>query len=157
HQDTSVITTQQTEITKARTRDILGGLLLLVALPPFTYYIWFCVTVFGGSLVFPGSQIFRLVPPPGTVAVILYASWFLLQAILQIVAPGKLHEGVPLSDGKRLKYKMNGWFSFWFTIGAAFGGVMLGWIPATILYDHFGPLLTTVNIFAFLFSGFLYL
>jgi hypothetical protein len=152
-----VIPTQQIETTKARTRDILGGVLLLVALPPFTYYIWFCVTAFGGSLVFPGSQIFRLVPPPGRVAVILYASWFLLQAILQIAAPGKPHDGVPLPDGKRLKYKMNGWFSFWFTTGAAFGAVMLGWIPATILYDQFGPLLTTVNIFAFLFSGFLYL
>lgn len=140
----------------ARTFDILGGLLLLVALPPFTCYIWICVNDYGGALVLPTMDMLARIPGPTAAAVILYGSWFLFQSALQIFAPGKIHEGVPLSDGTRLKYKMNGWFSFWITIGTAILVVALGWVPATIFYDHFGPLLTTVNIFATAFAIFLY-
>ncbi len=142
-------------ITRPRITDVLGGLLLLIGLPPFTYYLWFCITDFDGALFFPSNLISRI-PAPTVMAVIIYVCWFLFQAVLQIAAPGKIHEGTVLSDGTRLKYKMNGWFSFWFTFGAIGLAVTLGWIPATILYDQFGPLLTTVNIFAFLFSLFLY-
>jgi len=143
-------------IVKPRIIDVLGGLLLLVVLPPFTYYLWLCMRDFNGAIVFPTLDLFAQIPAPTLTAIALYGGWFLLQTILQIAAPGKIHEGVPLADGTRLKYRMNGLFSFWFTILAAFVAVAAGWIPATILYDQFGPLLTTVNIFAFLFSLFLY-
>ena len=144
------------ESTKPAMGDFLGSLLLLAALPSFTYYIWICVTEFDGALVFPGLDLLRHIPAPTITAVTAYASWFVFQAVLQIVAPGKVHEGVPLSDGTRLKYKMNGWFSFWFTLGVVVAGVLLGWISPTLWFDQFGPLLTTVNIFAFAFSLFLY-
>jgi delta14-sterol reductase len=150
-------TTNQKEITKPRTLDVLGGLLLMVALPPLTYYMWLCVNNFGGALVAPTVNLLSRIPSPTVTSVVLYGCWFLLQVILQIAAPGKVHEGVPLSDGTRLKYKMNGWFSLWFTLGLVLLVVRLEWIPSTILYDQFGPLLTTVNIFAFAFSVFLYL
>lgn len=129
----------------------------MVALPPFTFYVWLCIRDFDGALVFPTFAMLRSIPGPSLTAIILYGGWFLLQAVLQIAAPGKIHEGVPLSDGMCLKYKMNGWFSFWFTMVIAISAGALGWIPATIFYDQFGPLLATVNIFAFLFSLFLYL
>ena len=150
-------TIAQTEITKAHPIDILGGLVLLAALPPFTYYVWFCVTQFGGALAWPSLDMVSHIPAPAMTSVLLYGGWFLLQVILQIAAPGKVHEGVPLLDGSRLKYKMNGWFSFCVTMVLVFVAVMLGWLPATIAYDQFGPLLTTANIFAFAFSLFLFL
>src|SRR5215467_3698044 len=90
----AMISTETTGITKARTRDMLGGLLLLVALPPFTWYIWVCVSEFGGSLVLPTSQLAGHVSAPTVTAVVIYAAWFLVQAILQIAAPGQVHEGV---------------------------------------------------------------
>jgi Delta14-sterol reductase len=148
--------TLRTEITKPRLLDLLGGLVLLVALPPFTYYVWICVNDFGGLLVVPSLDLLSRIPAPTVISVVFYGGWFLLQALLQIVAPGKMHEGLPLPDGTRLKYKMNGWFSFWFTMGAVALVVGVGWIPATLLYNQFGPLLTTVNIFAFALSAFLY-
>ena len=135
--------------------DVLGSFLLLVALPPFTYYVWICVTEFDGALVFPSLDLLRRIPAPTFTAVVAYVSWFAFQAVLQIVAPGTIHEGVPLSDGTRLKYKMNGWFSFWFTLGVVVAGVLLGRISPTLWFDQFGPLLTTANIFAFAFSLFL--
>jgi len=143
-------------IAKPRMIDVLGGLLLLVVLPPFTYYLWLCMRDFNGAIVFPTLDLFAQIPAPTLTAIALYGGWFLLQTILQIAAPGKIHEGVPLADGTRLKYRMTGWFSFWFTMAAALVAVAAGWIPATIFYDQFGPMLTTVNIFAFVFSLFLY-
>ena len=147
----------ENKIARPGLTDILGGLLLIVALPLFTYYVWICVRDYGGALVVPSREWISRVPVPTVAAIALYGCWFVLQAVLQIVAPGKIQEGVPLPDGTRLKYKMNGWFSFWFTMAVALFVVLAGWVPATILYDEFGPLLTTVNCFAFLFSIFLYL
>jgi protein-S-isoprenylcysteine O-methyltransferase Ste14 len=126
-------------------------------LPSFTYYLWFCVEQFDGALRVPTVSLLSRIPAPTFGSLILYGCWFLLQAALQIAAPGKLHEGVPLADGTRLKYRMNGWFSFWFTLGAVVLAVAMGWVPATILYDQFAVLLTTVNIWAFVLSFIVYL
>src|SRR5436190_24263213 len=136
---------------KARVVDILSSVLLMIALPPLTYYIWVCVNDFGGALIFPKTEFLSSIPAPTITSVVLYGCWLLLQTLLQIAAPGKTHEGLPLSDGTRLKYKMNGWFSFWFTMSVALLAAGIGWIPATIFYDQFGPLLTTANLFAFAF------
>ena len=67
----AMISTEPTGITKARIRDMLGGLLLLVALPPFTWYIWLCVSESGGSLVLPTSQLAARVSAPTATAVVL--------------------------------------------------------------------------------------
>ena len=133
----------------------------MIALPPVTYYLWICVSEFGGELIVPKSldewkNLLARIPAPTVKAVALYLAWFLGQAILQIAAPGKIRAGLALADGSRLNYKMNGWFSFWFTIAVCVMLCGAGLLPATILHDEFGPLLTTVNLFAFAFSVFLY-
>jgi protein-S-isoprenylcysteine O-methyltransferase Ste14 len=94
---------------------------------------------------------------PTTTSVAIYAGWFLFHAIMQIYAPGPWKDGTPLQDGTRLSYRMNGWFTWWFTWALIVGGVLLHWISPTILYDQFGPLLTTVNIFTFVFCVYLYI
>ena len=38
----------------------------------------------------------------------IYTAWWLLQAVLHVVVPGAVMEGVTLRDGSRLKYKING-------------------------------------------------
>jgi protein-S-isoprenylcysteine O-methyltransferase Ste14 len=80
----------------------------------------------------------------------------LLHALLQIIAPGPWVEGTPLPDGTRLKYKMNGLFSFVVSLGLFVTATQVGWLSPTLLYDQFGSLITTVNLFAFAFSLFLY-
>lgn len=140
---------------------ITQAVLMMGLLPPLTFYLWISVTDFRGALTLPAfahewTALVARVPAPTLTAIALYAGWFLLQALLQLYAPGKLREGLPLADGTRLRYKMNGWFSFWFTMIAALGVAAAGWFPSTILCDQFGPLLTTVNLFAFAFSFLLY-
>jgi protein-S-isoprenylcysteine O-methyltransferase Ste14 len=133
----------------------------MVALPLFVYYLWLCVTAYQGALVAPGSlnQVgdwLSRVPAPTYLALAIAGAWIFLQAGLQLAAPGKVVEGTPLADGSRLKYRMNGWFSFCFSLALAWLVVQAGWLAPTLLYDHFGALLTTMNLVAFGFSLFLY-
>src|SRR5579864_4558454 len=145
----------------ARAVQVVQALLMMGALPPLTLYLWISVNNFGGELIFPASgkewtDLVARVPVPTFVSTALYCGWLLLQGLLQIAAPGKIREGLPLADGARLRYKMNGWFSFSFTLAVAALAAAEGWISPAILHDQFGPLLTTVNLFAFAFSFFLY-
>lgn len=135
--------------------------LMILALPPLVYYMWICMRYYGGAMAFPRSQaelveLVSRVPAPSWKALGLYLGWFLLQVALQLYAPGKLKEGVPLNDGTRLKYRMNGWFTWWFTLGLIGLLIFSGLLPATLLYDEFGAILTVANIFTFLLSLYLY-
>jgi len=134
---------------------------MLVGLPILPYYLWVCLTYYGGALAGPASisdipQLLRYVPSPTWTAVLLYGAWLLLQIVLQLVAPGRIRPGTPLADGARLPYYLNGWFAFWCTWAVLLLAVWRGWISPTIGYDQFGPLMTTANIVAFLFAALLY-
>jgi protein-S-isoprenylcysteine O-methyltransferase Ste14 len=134
------------------------GILILFGMPGLTllvYYLWLCVHQHRGALFVPTLANFTI-PAPTLDAVVIFSVWLAFQAILQIVVPGKRQEGTPLADGRRLSYPMNGWVSFCITLGVFFLAIRMNWIKPTIIYDQFGPLLTTINLFAFGFSLFLY-
>src|SRR5580658_32680 len=112
--------------------DLAGAVLMMLFLPPLTYYMWICMVQFGGALVSPGALLGRIpAPTPLSVAIIL--GWFFLQALLQIAAPGKTSFGLPLADGQRLAYKMNGLFSFWFSMAAVALVVYSGLLSPSVL------------------------
>jgi Delta14-sterol reductase len=126
--------------------NVAGAAMLMALLPPFVYYAFICIREFDGALVAPTFDWLSRIPRLTVESLVIYTAWLLFQGLLQIAAPGKPYQG----------HKMNGWLSFWFTLGLVLVVVRAGWIPSTILYDEFGPLLTTVQIFAFVFSVFLY-
>jgi delta14-sterol reductase len=139
-----------------------GALGLTVALPLIVFYLWVCIADHGGALFFPGSAdewwvLLRRVPAPTPTAALIYGAWLLLQVALQLLLPGRWVEGTPLADGSRLKYKMNGWLSWWLTWVILGGSVALGLVPATLFYDHYGPLLATATLLAYAYSVWLYL
>ena len=132
-----------------------------VLLPPLVYYLWICLEHNGGALMLPRSTadwawLVQRVPAPTWPAVAIVVGWFAFQAVLQIAAPGPWREGLPLRDGSRLRYRMNGWFAWWATWAVLAAGVLAGWIRPTVLADHFGPLLTVANILAFALSAYLF-
>ena len=54
------------------------------------------------------------------------AGWFALQAMLYLQLPGPMVHGVPLKDGNRLAYPMNGHLAFWISLAvASFGWPVL--------------------------------
>jgi protein-S-isoprenylcysteine O-methyltransferase Ste14 len=124
-----------------------------------TYYLYFCVA-FNGGAVLPGGQAdwrgFFAAIVPTFAAGAVYLAWLALQLVLCLVLPGREVEGLPLEDGSRLRYRLNGLAALAATVallgvGQGFGWISLGWIPA-----HFGALLSSVTLFSFAFSLFLY-
>ena len=137
-----------------------SSILIALGMPALTllvYYLWLCVQEHrGGLFVATPDSFLARIPAPTLEAAAIFFGWLLFQAILQIAVPGKMQEGTPLPDGTRLSYKLNGWMSFCLTLGIFFLAIRLDWLKPTIVYHHFGPLLTTVNLFAFGLSLVLY-
>jgi delta14-sterol reductase len=137
-------------------------LLLMIFLPAVVYYLYICVQYHEGALAWPGSMEdlrhwVSLIPAPTAASILIFGVWIIAHALLQLHAPGKVYEGTLLEDGTRLKYRMNGLFTFWFVwavLGLAAG---MKWLSPTILYENFGPLVTTANIFAYALALFLYI
>ncbi|PYN29230.1 MAG: hypothetical protein DMD76_01650, partial [Candidatus Rokuibacteriota bacterium] len=130
-------------------RRTLGPLGLMLVLPPLTYYFWLCLRDHDGALVAPSlGALIHNVPAPTPRALALYGAWLASQIVLQLWAPGRVQAGVPLADGSRLPYRLNGWVSFWVSLAAALVAGAAGVIPAGVAFDEFGPLLTTANLIA---------
>jgi Delta14-sterol reductase len=138
---------------------------LMVLLPPLVYYMWWCMVSQGGAMAWPSAAFWRSIPLPTARSTLIFGGWFLFQMALQAFAPGPRVEGTPLGDGRRLAYRMNGWLSWWLTwaalglvvaSGGLRGGAAGALSVATTLYDELGPLITTANVFTFLFGIYLY-
>jgi protein-S-isoprenylcysteine O-methyltransferase Ste14 len=136
--------------------NVVMTVVLLLALPPLVYYLWFCLEHFGGRLVAPRLGWLHDFPLPTATSVGIVLGWLGFQGLLQIYLPGRWVEGTPQKDGTRLRYKMNGWASWWLTWAVLAGGAALHLFRPTILADQFGPLLTTANLFTYLFCLYLY-
>jgi hypothetical protein len=137
----------------------------MLFLPLLAYYLWWCVESRDGALAVPGPDFWRAIPAPTARSVLIFGGWILFQALLQIYAPGPTGEGSPLSDGRRLRYRLNGWWSWWLSwlalgvvVGAA--GARGGWegalAAAATPAEEFGPLMTTANLFTAAFCAYLY-
>lgn len=85
----------------------------------------------------------------------VYFLWFFVQALFYLLPIGKVVEGTPLTNGRRLKYRLNGFYAFILTssvIGASlFRGVTLFYV-----YDHFLQLALAAIVFSVLLSVYLY-
>ena len=150
------------------TFNLVMSVVLLAVLPALVYYMWIAATQYDGALPLPATKeewlrLWSYVPAPTWTAVAIFAGWYAFQGLLQIYAPGPWVDGSQLADGSRLKYKMNGWFSWWFTWAMIAAlvfrkGVSLEAIKdaGEFVYAQFGPVLTTIQIFTFLFSLYLY-
>jgi protein-S-isoprenylcysteine O-methyltransferase Ste14 len=139
-------------------RSSVGAVAMLVGLPLLVYYVWICLSDYAGALVIPTSvaewaRLLGRVPAPTPRAVAIVLGWLLIQGLLHVLLPGKRRDGMPLADGARLPYKMNGWLTWWLTWAGLAALVGLGGIPATILADQLGPLLTAANLVAFALSA----
>jgi Delta14-sterol reductase len=141
-------------------RQRLVAIAMLLGLPLLTWYIWICLTFFGGALVLPASiedlvRLLRYIPAPTPAAILLYAAWLVLQIVLHIALPARERQGTPLAGGPPLTYRLNGWASFWATWLIVVAAWLTG-LPAGIAYDQFGPLLTTATIVAFTLALYVY-
>src|SRR5450755_2665515 len=126
--------------TTASPVNVVLTIVMLLTLPPLVYYMWFCLAFNHGKLALPSREMLTAIPAPTMMSVAIIAGWLIFQGLLQIYVPGKWVDGTPLSDGTRLKYKMNGWVAWWITWVVLVAGVALKLFSPTILADQFGAL-----------------
>ena len=136
-----------------------GNLVLLGGLPLITAYFFFAWRFNDGALI-PGAGAnfgaWLAALTPTWTATALYLGWFAFQAALQQWAPGRWVEGTELEDGTRLRYKMNGRWSFAISLLTVAALHFSGVLPLRIWVDELGALITVTTIFSFVFAAFMY-
>lgn len=141
-------------------RTTIVPLALLIVCPPVVLMTWVVVTKLDGSLTRAASTgitaIMRSVPRPDLAAVEMLGVFAALELALLLFLPGETIRGPVTPAGNRPTYRLNGVSAYVITFALFFVGAGLGWFPASIVYDHFGPLLTTLCLFALVFCLVLY-
>ena len=134
----------------------MGPLLLMLALPPFVYWLWISLALNDGvpALSLPAAALAAARPTAGVL--LLYMGWFAFQALLALALPGRVVEGSPLADGTRLRYRPNGWLAFWITLAVAALAAMTGALPPALAFARFGELLTAASLFSFALAAWLW-
>jgi delta14-sterol reductase len=79
----------------------------------------------------------------------VFAGWIAYTTALHLVLPGMKKEGIVLSDGTRLAYKLNGMRCFVVTMSLVGCGVYTGRLNLAWVHDNFLPLLTAGVIFSY--------
>ncbi|XP_023586705.1 delta(14)-sterol reductase LBR isoform X2 [Trichechus manatus latirostris] len=126
------------EVTATQTKDLeFGGVpgvcLLMLGLPVFLFLLLLmCKQQDPSLLSFPPS-LPSLYDLWETRVFGAYLLWFFLQALFYLLPVGKVVEGTPLTDGRRLKYRINGFHAFILT--SVIVGASLFWGNA--VYDFF--------------------
>ncbi|KAM8819458.1 delta(14)-sterol reductase LBR isoform 2-T2 [Rhynchonycteris naso] len=85
----------------------------------------------------------------------IYLLWFSVQALFYLLPIGKVVEGTPLTDGRRLKYRLNGFYAFILT-SAAVGASLFWGVELNYVHDHFLQFALAALVFSVGLSVYLY-
>ncbi|KAJ8397672.1 hypothetical protein AAFF_G00436710 [Aldrovandia affinis] len=80
--------------------------------------------------------------------------WFLFQAVLYVLPVGKVVDGMPLKSGKKLKYRINGFYAFLLTV-VALGAALYHGVDFSYIHEHFLQFATSALVFSTLLSMYL--
>lgn len=159
----------------------LGAVFLPLVLVVTVYFLYFgangyCVVTVAGILgsgkglqcVLDQANSFtwRELLLPSAESFSWYVTWFLFHVILERILPCDVVEGTVLSDGKRLKYNINGHLAFWVSFFVMLhcyplfeGSQFIGFtrFPLEKIYDNYLDLAKSSMWFSVLLSVYLYL
>ncbi len=121
-------------------------LLMIALLPAITWYVTIGIRYYDGALRIPDTEFLSHIAAPSWESAGFYAIWLSLQALLALVLPGRVIQGVELENGATLGYKLNGLKSLILTVALALALVASDVLPATFLYDQIDALVTTTNL-----------
>src|SRR5262249_41721241 len=122
-----------------------------------TLYLWACVHVYGGAIVWPGRELLGALPRPNATALGVIAAFIALQCLLDVVLPGRVYTGAPQKDGRRRGYRLNGFSSLLMTLAGLALLLRTGIIHGASAVTLLGPMLATSILLAYGFAAFLYL
>lgn len=151
-------------------RRMLFPLFFLVFCPPAAILFWYTNVALGGSVL----RLFELMQRDGIYAVVsgvwgpiffgtkiawsAIAIFAAFQLLLMKILPGRQYAGPITPKGNIPYYKSNGLAAFCITLFAFyFASDFFQLFPASIIYDNFGPIISSLNIFSLCFCLFLFI
>jgi 7-dehydrocholesterol reductase len=144
------------------TRRTIVPLLLMLGCPPAVIVLWMICAHFDGSVLAFFQRIdwptfVSLCPRPTATALSMIFVFVVLETLLLVLLPGKIHLGPVTPTGKRPRYRTNG-LAAWFVTHAilVLGAYPLGLYRLGEIYDNLGSILVTANILALVLCGVLY-
>src|SRR5882724_2630179 len=98
---------------------VAGAAGVLLGAPLFVAYAWVCCRTYGGDLTRPLAalatdapaalhRLLAVAPRPTAAGFAIFAVWYLLQAVLMLLLPGRTTLGAVTPAGHRLAYHLNG-------------------------------------------------
>lgn len=148
------------DVTATQTKDlefggVPGAFLIMLGLPAFLFLLLLTCRQREPSLLnFP--------PPLPALSDLwearvfgAYLLWFCVQALFYSLPIGKVVEGTPLADGRRLQYRLNGFYAFILT-SAAVGAALFWGVELCYVYHHFLQFALAALVFAAGLSVYLY-
>jgi protein-S-isoprenylcysteine O-methyltransferase Ste14 len=143
----------------AGVRSAISSALTVVGVPVLVYFLYFSVGFNDGQVLpLPAADFGAFVASivPTVEAAVVYGGWLLLQVLLYVVLPGPVVEGLPLVDGSRLKYRINGLLAMAISIGLVLAGHAIGLYSLSWIREHFGALLSVATIFTLVLAAVMY-
>ncbi len=131
---------------------------VLLGAPLFVAYAWVCCRTFGGALAeplaalatdAPGAlhRLLAVAPRPTAAGFAIFAAWYLLQAILMLLLPGRTTLGAVTPAGHRLAYRLNGALAWLVTHALLYlAAFRWGLFRPTLVYEQWGGLLVAANV-----------
>ncbi|NXY47472.1 LBR protein, partial [Ceuthmochares aereus] len=161
YSEKKVFETKTFEKASSKTKDLefggrIGTLILIFFLPATVFYLLLMCKQDDPSLLnFPPP-----LPPLESLwearVFGVFLLWFFLQALFYLLPIGKVVEGLPLSNGRKLQYRINGFYAFILT-AAAIGILLYFQFELHYLYDHFMQFAVSAAAFSMILSIFLYI
>ena len=151
----------KTELDAGPLRAWIGPLALMISTPILSIVVWMACVSYEGSIIAwltagPTDWLAHMPAPSWTAVAIIFA-WVVVQLLLLVLLPGRKFLGPVTPAGVQPEYKLNG-IPAWLVTHIGLFGVAypLGWLDPGKLFDHYGSLLITLTIVAFVFCFFLY-
>ncbi len=138
-------------------------LTLMLSCPPAVIVLWMICAHFDGSVLaflreISVAKFIALCPLPTVTALSMIAGFALLEGLLLVLLPGKIHLGPVTPAGNRPRYRLNG-LAAWFVTHAVLylAAYPLGLYRMGEIYDNLGSILATTNVLALVLCFVLYL
>ena len=89
-------------------------------------------------------------------AALIYLGFIAFLFVFTKILPGPFHESPPMANGKRLRFRLNGFILFIAATLVLGLGIALQWVPFRLFYTHFWSLFIVANIFSMIIGLILY-
>lgn len=146
-------------------RETIGPLFLMATTPAFSIvFFHVCANMNGDFLAFAQlcynnglfSTIHSIWPTPWDPQACKMIGLFLgFELLLQRFMPGKMFKATVTPQGNQPIYKANGMASYVCTLMTLLSCTYMGWIRPALVYDKFGEILSSMNVFALAFCAML--